>query len=108
MRDFQHQTIKNRLDTLTPQREVDDDRVDAIICLKEAIIDRMAQLDPHPFWAEQKEKLVAHGILNREAEYTMETLEKNLEKLTTEGQNSFFYKKLIKTRENFELDGRFA
>ena len=91
LRDFQHQTIKNRLATLTPQREVNDDQVDAIICLKEAIVDRMAKLDPHPFWAEQKDYLVAHGILNKEAEYTIGTLEKNLEKLTSEGQNSFFF-----------------
>lgn len=100
LRDFQHKTIKNRLATLTPQREVDDDQVDAIICLKEAMIDRMAQLDPHPFWAEQKDYLVAHGILNKEAEYTMGTLEKNLDKLRTEGQNSFVFQKLKKSREN--------
>ena len=98
LRDFQHQTIKNRLATLTPQREVNDDQVDAIICLKEAIVDRMAKLDPHPFWAEQKDYLVAHGILNKEAEYTIGTLEKNLDKLTSEGQNSLFLKKLIKER----------
>ena len=83
---------------MTPQREVNDDQVDAIICLKEAIVDRMAKLDPHPFWAEQKDYLVAHGILNKEAEYTIGTLEKNLDKLTSEGQNSLFLKKLIKER----------
>lgn len=98
LRDFQHETIKNRLATLTPHREVNDDQVDAIICLKEAIIDRMAQLDPHPFWAEQKDYLVAHGILNKDVEYTMGTLEKNLAKLS---QNSFFFFQLRKTRERF-------
>lgn len=40
----------------------------------------MAQLDPNPFWAEQKKKLVADGILNNNAEYTIEALERNLKK----------------------------
>jgi len=92
LRDFQHQAIKKSLATLTPQREVNDDQVDAIICLKETIVDRMAQLDPHPFWAEQKDYLVANGILkNNRSDYSIETLQKNLLKLTNEGQNSFFF-----------------
>ena len=68
----------------------------------------MAQLDPHSFWIDQKEKLPVHGILNKEVESTVETLEKNLEKLMTKGQNSLFFKKLMKTRNNFELDNQFA
>jgi hypothetical protein len=58
---FQHNAIKNSISTLTPQREID-----AIICLKKDIIDRIAQLDPDdPFWNEQKDHLVAHGILTK-------------------------------------------
>lgn len=72
--------------------------MDALILLKRDIIDRMAQLDPNPFWAEQRNELVANGILNKGSEYTIETLQKNVEKLTTEGQNSLFFKKLIKER----------
>lgn len=67
----------------------------------------MAQLDPNPFWAEQRNELVANGILNNNgSEYTIETLQKNVDKLTTE-EKTLFFKKLIKTRENFELNGRF-
>lgn len=47
---------------------------------KSDILGRMAQLDPNPFWAEQKKKLVADGILNNNAEYTIEALERNLKK----------------------------
>lgn len=60
----------------SPGRTVDDDQIDAIIFLIKDIIDRMAQLDPHPFWTEKRENLVATGILNRgKAELTLETLE---------------------------------
>ena len=100
---YQHDRITERLSVLTPTRARDADTVDAIILLKQEIIHRMAQLDPHPFWAEQKEKLVANGILNNGSEYTIETLQKNVIKLTTEEN----FKKLKKTRENFELNGRF-
>ena len=106
---IQHQRIKDRIATLTPEREVNDDEIDSIIMLKRGIIDRMAQLDPHPFWAEQKHNLVADGILNKEAEYTMDTLNRNFLLLTTDGEgrgsDSFFFKKLLRIRENFELDG---
>lgn len=108
LRDLQHQAIQNRLASLTPQREMDDDKIDALICLKEEIIDRMAQLDPNPFWAEQRNELISNGILIKGKEYAMGTLEKNVDKLKTEGQDSFFFKKLLKTREHFELYGRFA
>lgn len=100
---FQHQRIQDRIETLTPQREVDDHEIETIIFLKRGIIDRMAQLDPNPFWAEQKKKLVAEGILNNNAEYTIETLQKNLKNFT---QDTLFFKKMIKMRENFELYGR--
>lgn len=71
-------------------------------CIVEpSIIDRMAQLDPNPFWAEQKNKLVADGILHNNAEYTIEALERNLSKLNDgDGANTRFFRKLLKTRLN--------
>lgn len=95
---YQHDQIRNRLAVFTSNRPRDTDTIDAIILYKSDIIGRMAQLDPNPFWAEQRNELIANRILNNGAEYTIETLQKNLEKLTTEGQNSFFFKKLIKER----------
>jgi hypothetical protein len=63
---FQHNAIKNSLSTLTPQREVDDDQIDAIICLKKRHYRSHHQLDPDdPFWNEQKDHLVAYGILTK-------------------------------------------
>lgn len=72
------------------------------------MISRMAQLDPHPFWTQQKDSLVAHGILNKDAEYSSQTLLEHFKKLETEeGKNSCIYQKLLKTRENFALNGQF-
>lgn len=105
---FQHDTIKHRLSTVTPQRDVNDDEIDAIIRLKRGIIARMAQLDPNPFWTQQKESLVANGILNKDAEFTRKTLMEYFTKLETEeGKESCIYQKLLKTRENFARNGKF-
>jgi len=108
---LQHETIKHRIATLTPEREVYDDEIDSMIMLKGSIIDRMAQLDPHPFWAEQKHNLISDGILNKEAEYTMDTLHRNylllIENGEGRGSDSSFFKRLLRIRENFELEGRF-
>ncbi|XLR34107.1 hypothetical protein HN51_043393 [Arachis hypogaea] len=93
---YQHDKIAERLSVLTPNRARDTDTVDAIILLKRDILDRMAQLDPNPFWAEQRNELVANGILNKGAEYTIETLQKKLEKLEKDGINSAVFKDLEK------------
>lgn len=77
---YQHDQIRNRLAVFTSNRPRDTDTIDAIILYKSDILGRMAQLDPNPFWAEQKKKLVADGILNNNAEYTIEALERNLKK----------------------------
>jgi len=63
----------------------------------------MAQLDPNPFWAEQKNNLVANGILKKGSEYTIETLEKNLGKLTTEGQNTLFFTKAYQNKRELRI-----
>ncbi|KAL2480409.1 Uncharacterized protein Adt_33375 [Abeliophyllum distichum] len=65
---YQHERIKERMVVLTPTRARDTDTIDGIILFKQEIIDRMAQLDPNPFWAEQRNNLVANGILNNGSE----------------------------------------
>jgi len=106
-----HRKIQERISTKTPEREVSDDEIDSIILLKKGIIDRMSQLDPHPFWTQQKDSLVADGILTQKAEYSMDTLNKHFFLLTSDGQgcgsDSFFFNKMKRIRENFELTGRF-
>lgn len=68
----------------------------------------MVELDPHPFWAEQKNNIISEGILKGgKYEYTVEGLHKNWEKLKSEGQSAFLFKQMIKMRENFETKGRF-
>lgn len=88
--------IKNRLSTLTPKKKVDDDQIDAIILLKREIIERMSQLDPdNPIWNDQKDHLVAHGILKTNgAEYTMRTLERWRDNLNSSGANSAVFKQI--------------
>ena len=84
---------------MTPNRSRDTDTIDAIILYKQDIIDRMAQLDPHRFWTEQKNNLVADGILNNGAEYTIKALARNLDKLNEGDEaNTIFFRKLVKTR----------
>nr|QCQ81931.1 hypothetical protein [Ammopiptanthus mongolicus] len=96
---YQHDQIRERLETYTSNRPRDTDTIDAIILIKQDIIDRMAQLDPNPFWAEQKDNLVANGILNNKAEYTIAALERNLSKLNNgDGANTRFFRKMLKTR----------
>lgn len=93
--------IKNRLMVYDSAKAIDGDYIDALISVKTDIIQRMAQLDPHPFWQEQKDYLVANEILLKEnKEYTLETLFQNLQKLITEGQNCRFFHKVKKIREN--------
>jgi len=103
---YQNSQIKNRLAAFTSNRLRDSDTIDAIILYKNDIIDRMAQLDPNPFWAEQKNQLIADGILNYKAEYTIEALERNLSKLN-DRDGARFFRKLLKSRETFESNGRF-
>ena len=98
----QHQTIKNRLSALTPGRDLSDDQIDTIISLKKGILDRMAQLDPDQdgFWIEQKDHLVAHGILNNGAEYTLAGLENLFNKLNDSCSNCPIFKKIKKNKKN--------
>nr|YP_003433864.1 hypothetical protein OrrupM_p27 [Oryza rufipogon]BAI67968.1 hypothetical protein [Oryza rufipogon] len=95
---IQHDVIRNRLATSTPTSEVSDDEIDARIFLKKDIIDRMAQLDPDRdgFWNEQKDHLVAHGILNKGKEYTFQGLINLCKNLNKCDANSPLFNKIKK------------
>ena len=104
----QHQRISHRIATLSPKREVNDAEVDAIIMLKRDLIDRMAQLDDLDFWTHHKQDLVADGILNKGAEFTMKTLDDYSASLTTDGGGgSQVFQKLLQIRKTFESKGTF-
>lgn len=63
---------------------------------------------PHPFWTEQRNRLIAESILTPQGrEYTIDTLYKKVIELSEGGTHSKFYSKLIKIKENFYLYGRF-
>ena len=96
----QHQCIKNRLSA--SGRDLGDDEIDTIISLKKEIIDRMAQLDPDQdgFWIEQKNHLVAHGILKDGAEYTLPGLERLLNLLMKSCAHCAVFKR-IKRQNKF-------
>nr|BAN67490.1 hypothetical protein [Oryza rufipogon] len=95
---IQHDVIRSRLATSTPTREVSDDEIDALIFIKKDIIDRMAQLDPDRdgFWNEQKDHLVAHGILNKGKEYTLQGLINLCKNLNKCDANSPIFHKIKK------------
>lgn len=96
---IQHDTIRCRLETSTSQRTVNDDDIDCIISIKKDIINRMAQLDPDGLWTEQKDHLVAHGILNKDKEYTLKGLMNLSKKLDESGTNCEVFHKMKKLKE---------
>nr|BAA06828.1 ORF92B [Oryza sativa Japonica Group] len=69
----------------------------------------MAQLDPDRdgFWNEQKDHLVAHGILNKGKEYTLQGLINLSKKLEKSGTSCNVFNKIKKNdrksfRKNYE------
>ena len=85
------------------------DDIQAMVSMKEEIVTRIAQLDPNPFWAEQRARLISEYIVtpSRE-EYSFNTLEriwKEVGAATT--QDHYFVKRMIKLREDYQLLGRF-
>lgn len=94
-----------------PNRLVGEEDLEAIILVKSKIIDRMSQIDPHPFWNEQRADLIANAILNRNgAELDLTTLNNKLHEFNlpeAQFRNKLFFKSLIRTRENFRFYGRF-
>ena len=101
--------VKERLAFYEPGKEIPLDDVEALVRLKRDVVGRMAQLDPHPFWVEQRDRILSESILTPQGpEYKISTLTKKLEELGGDnGSNSHFFRKLKKMREDFLLFGRF-
>ncbi|KAL5739338.1 hypothetical protein ACOSQ2_028518 [Xanthoceras sorbifolium] len=101
--------VKERLAFYEPGKEIPLDDVEALVRLKRDVVGRMAQLDPHPFWVEQRDRILSESILTPQGpEYQISTLTKKLEELGGDnGSNSHFFRKLKKMREDFLLFGRF-
>ena len=79
------------------------DKIQTLISLKEQVIFRMAELDPHPFWMgeQNRNRLIADSILTKNNwEYNPETLSKRLSQLNERGINCSFYHDLKKLRED--------
>lgn len=106
---LEERRVKERLALYQPEKEISLDDVQALVQLKGDIISRMAELDPHPFWIERRDRIIAESILTPQGpEYRLETLTKKLEELRGENaSNGHFFNKLKKMRENFLLTDRF-
>ena len=81
------------------------EKIDTLIKLKSQVIDRMGELDPHPFWVEEQSRknLLADSIRTKsDWEYNPVTLDKKLRQLTQHGKNCSFYNELFKLREDGE------
>lgn len=73
-----------------------------LIALKEGVLTRMAELDPHPFWMEEqsRNRLLREGILTKlKWEYSPETLSRKLAELNKTGQRSSFFQELRRVRQ---------
>lgn len=55
--------VKERLAFYEPGKEIPLDDVEALVRLKRDVVGRMAQLDPHPFWVEQRDRILSESIL---------------------------------------------
>ena len=55
--------IRTRFSIYEPDRDVPIEDIHTIVQLKSEIINRMAELKPHRFWAEQRNRLIAESIL---------------------------------------------
>lgn len=90
-----------------PNVSVDD--IQAMLNMKEEIVMRVAQLDPHPFWTEHKARIISDYIMTPKGEeYSLATMEKIWRGLEAENpQNHSFLKRMIKVRQDFLLTGRF-
>lgn len=79
------------------------EKIDTLIKLKSQVIDRMGELDPHPFWVEEqsRKRLLSNSILTKNGwEYSPDTLTKKLYQLTQRGKNCSFSNELFKLRED--------
>ncbi|KAK7375921.1 hypothetical protein VNO78_35236 [Psophocarpus tetragonolobus] len=88
---YQHDQIRNRLAVFTSNRPRDTDTIDAILLYKSDILGRMAQLDPNPFWAEQRNELIANRILNNNGAEARKEAELQESFLYMDNQSIFKY-----------------
>lgn len=101
--------IRRRIFIFAPTRDVPIEDIRTLIDLKSRVIHRMAELDPHGFWADQRNRIIGESILTPQGrEYPMTTLAEKLEELNgANAQSSSFFKRLRKMRQDFLLFGRF-
>lgn len=101
--------IKKRFYIYSPDKDVYTEDVETLISLKREIIARMAELDPHPFWLEQENRIIGESILNPKGpEYLLTTLEKKKDQLFRENPTATpFYFEMIRIKRHFFLTGRF-
>lgn len=85
------------------------DYIQAMLHLKEEIVMRIAQLDPHPFWTEHKARIIDNYIITPKGEeYSLSTMEKIGRGLEAENApNHYFLKRMIGVRKDFLWTGRF-
>ena len=79
------------------------EKIQTGISLKEQVLCRMAELDPHPFWMgeQNRVRLISDSILTKKNwEYNPETLSKRLSQLNERGKKSSFFHFLLKLRED--------
>lgn len=83
--------------------ETPAEKIGELIALKSQIIDRMGELDPHPFWQgeENRTRLIGDSILTKNGwEYKNDTLTQKLRQLNEKGKKSTFFKELCRLRED--------
>ena len=85
------------------------DDVQAMAGMKEDIVTRISQLDPNPFWTEQRARIISSYIVTSKGEeYSLATLEKIWRELgDANSQDHYFVKRMLKLRKDYELLGRF-
>lgn len=92
-----------------PGRDVPVEDIEALISLKREIIGRMSQLDPHPFWVDQQNRIIGESILTpKGAEYQLTTLLSKRDQLFSEHPTtSRFFQDMVKMRTQFLETGSF-
>ena len=81
------------------------DDIQAMVSMKEEIVTRIAQLDPNPFWAEQRARLISDYIVTpkREEYIFPSNLRKNLE--GSRGRN---YPRPLFCKAHDQIEGRLS
>jgi len=95
--------------TIEGREDISLDDVQAMARLKDDIVTRISELDPSPFWTEQRARVLSSYVVTPKGEqYSLTTLHKiALELGGASPQNHYFLKRMVKLRKEFELFGRF-